>query len=125
MSLRCNCLFLNLVLLMNGSGGSKSHVCILMLNAELVLLGYPNVVMCSCSSQIVVCHHVEFMQCGHIFYGGVGVFTCRKMSFDALSVVQRSRRRMSECSRGWFSFQSLRWKVVVSWQPWLCSYAGT
>src|SRR6218665_1287956 len=32
MSLRCNCLFLSVVLLMNGSGGSRSHVCILMLS---------------------------------------------------------------------------------------------
>src|SRR6218665_3687149 len=100
-----------------------------LLPGELVLLGYPNVVMCSCSSQIVVCHHVESMQCWHISYGGVGVFTYRKISFDALSVrhsvVQRSRRRMSECSHGWLSFQRLRRKVVVSWQQWLCSFAGT
>src|SRR6218665_857408 len=69
------------------------------------------------------------MQCWHISYGGVGVFTGRNISFDSLSVrhsvVQRSRRRMSECSRGWLSFQRLRRKVVVSWQPWLCSFAGT
>src|SRR6218665_2605939 len=98
-------------------------------DAELVLLGYPNVVMCSCSSQIVGCHHVESMQCWHISYGGVVVFTCRKLSLDALtdrrSVDQRSRRRTFECSREWFSFRRLRWKDVVSWQSLLCSYTGT
>src|SRR6218665_2564151 len=98
-------------------------------DAELVLLGYPNVVMCSCSSQIVGCHNVESMQCWHISYGGVVVFTCRKLSLEALtdrrSVDQRSRRRTFECSREWFSFQRLRWKDVMSWQSLLCSYTGT
>src|SRR6218665_3512516 len=128
MSLRCNCLFRSVVLLMIGSVGSESNNYLHSADA-LVILGYPNVVMCSCSSQVVVCHHIESMQCWHISYGGVGVFTCRKMSFDALSerhsVVQRSRRRLSECSRGWLSFQRLRRKDVVLWRPWLCSFAGT
>src|SRR6218665_880718 len=98
-------------------------------DVEIVLLCCPNVVICSCSSQIVVCHHVESMQCWHISYGGVGVSTCRKLIFDALterhSVHPRSKRRTFECSGEWLSFQRLCRKVVVSWQPWLCSYAVT
>jgi len=106
----------------------KQKSCLLS-DVEIALPRCPNVVSCSCLGPVVCCHNVESMQCWHISYGAVGVFTCRKLSLDALtdrrSLDQWSRRRTFECSREWFSFQRLRWKDVVSWQSLLCSYTGT
>jgi len=54
-------------------------------DTEIVLLCCSDVVICICSGQGVFCHNVDVMQCWQISNGGVAVFTCRKLSFDALT----------------------------------------